>query len=337
MIIDVHAHVTPPPEVYAYNYNLLVTEGASGRGDLKLSGDSLEASLQEHIRQVREVGTDCQLITLRPLAIPTAGTTETVVRYITQTANDVIARTVKLHPDLFKGVAGLPQCAGVNPGNCLDELERCIEELGFVGCKINPDPGEGDGRTPLMGDEFWFPLYEKMVELDVPGLIHGGGSRFSPEPETDYFITVESMAGLSLLRSGVFKEFPTLKLIVAHGGAALPYQVGRGRARRLADGRGHPEVESFDAALRRLYFDTVLYNQESLELLIKVVGVERCLFGTDRPAFASTVRDPETGRYLDDIRRLVEAVPWLNEADRGLIFEGNALQAFGRLQLAAAG
>src|SRR5439155_20498191 len=101
------------------------------------------------------------------------------------------------------------------------------------------------------------------------------------EPELGYFITEQTIAGYSILRSRVFKDFPTLKLIVGHGGGYLPYQVGRARAFRLNEMRRNPDTtELFDATLKRLYFDTVLYNQESIELLIKVVGVDRVLFGS---------------------------------------------------------
>jgi predicted TIM-barrel fold metal-dependent hydrolase len=181
-----------------------------------------------------------------------------------------------------------------------------------------------------MGDEHWYPLYEKMVELDVPALVHGGPFRFSREPELGYFVTEEAVAAWGLLRSTVFRDFPSLKIIIGHGGGYVPYQVGRGRAFRLNERRRDPDLELFDMSLRRLWFDTVLYNVESLDLLFKVVGVERCVFGSDKPANGS-VRDPETGRALNDIKPLVEALDWLTPADRAAVYEGNARHLFSRL------
>jgi 4-oxalmesaconate hydratase len=256
-----------------------------------------------------------------------------VVQTITTTVNDLLARAVRLHPDRFAGMAGLPQVAGMSPANCVDELERCVKQLGFVGCKINPDPGEGGVQTPSMGDAHWYPLYAKMVELDVPALIHGGPFRFSREPELGYFCTEEAIAAWGLLRSRVFQDFPTLKIIVGHGGGYVPYQVGRGRAFRLNEIARDAQLERFDVTLRRLWFDTVLYNSESLELLFKVVGVDRCVFGSDKPANGSVV-DPETGRALNDIRLLVEAITWLTDADRAAIYAGNARQMFAGLPAA---
>ena len=96
-----------------------------------------------------------------------------------------------------------------------------------------------------------------------------------------------------------------------------------------------PTLESFDESMRRLYYDTVLYNQESVELLIKVVGADRCLFGSDKPANGSVI-DPKTGRALNDIKPYIEAIPWLSEADRKAIFEENALKVYSRLRVTAA-
>src|SRR5690242_21502566 len=83
-----------------------------------------------------------------------------------QANNDAIAMSVKAAPTRYRGVAGLPQCAGVPITNTFEEIDRCINDLGFVGIMINPDPYEGSGTpTPGMGDEYWYPLYEKMVQL----------------------------------------------------------------------------------------------------------------------------------------------------------------------------
>ena len=59
--------------------------------------------------------------------------------------------------------------------------------------------------------------------------------------------------------------------------------------------------------MRNLYYDTVLYSKDALELLFKTVGVDRCLFGTERPG-VGTVKDPRTGRWLDETRFTIEAI-----------------------------
>jgi predicted TIM-barrel fold metal-dependent hydrolase len=331
MIIDTHAHVTGPAELYGFSRELQAAQGPFRPTRPALPDELIAQSLTGHIDEVDSVGTELQLVSPRPWAVPTGDRREAVVEAVTRAANDMIGRATQLFPERFRGLAALPQSPATGLARAVAELDRCVSELGFVGCKINPDPGEGAVETPHMGDEYWYPLYEKMVELDVPGLIHGGPFRFSREPELGYFISEQSVAAYGILRSRVFKDFPTLKLIVGHGGGSIPYQVGRGRAFRLNEmARGAQDLESFDATMRRLYYDTVLYNEESLELLFKVVGVDRCLFGSDKPANGS-VTDPVTGRSLNDIKPMIDGIAWLSDADRMAIYEDNARAVFTRL------
>jgi predicted TIM-barrel fold metal-dependent hydrolase len=86
--------------------------------------------------------------------------------------------------------------------------------------------------------------------------------------------------------------------------------------------------------LRNLYYDTVLYNKDSLELLFKTVGVDRCMFGTERPG-VGTVKDPRTGRWLDETRYIIEDIGFLSSADKKMIFEDTAKKVF-KLSTAAA-
>ena len=197
------------------------------------------------------------------------------------------------------------------------------EGAGFVGCLLNPDPGEGTPtRLRRSADRFWYPLYEKLVELDIPGHIHSAGCRSERLPYSLHFINEESIAVVSLLNSNVFKDFPTLKILVSHGGGAIPYQYARFEASALRRG-----IERFSERMRNLYYDTVLYSKESLELLIKTVGADRCLFGTERPG-VGTVKDPSTGRWLDETRFMIEDFEWLSDADKKMIFEDNAKKVF---------
>ncbi len=83
--------------------------------------------------------------------------------------------------------------------------------------------------------------------------------------------------------------------------------------------------------MRKLYFDTALYNTESLELLFKIIGPDNCLFGSERPGAGSTT-NPETGRWFDDIKPLIDGIPWLSADDRDKIYEGNARRLFTRFK-----
>jgi predicted TIM-barrel fold metal-dependent hydrolase len=156
-----------------------------------------------------------------------------------------------------------------------------------------------------------------------PGSHPFAGCRSERLPYSLHFINEESIAVVSLLSSNVFKDFPTLKILVSHGGGAIPYQFARFEAGSLR----RPGAMRFSEAMRYLYYDTVLYSKDALELLFKTVGVDRCLFGTERPG-VGTVKDPRTGRWLDETRFTIEAIDWLTAEDKKKIFEDNAKKLF---------
>jgi predicted TIM-barrel fold metal-dependent hydrolase len=210
------------------------------------------------------------------------------------------------------------------------ELERCVNELGMRGCLINPDPYENNGtKAPPMGDRYWYPLYEKLCELDVPGHIHGVGSRaVEREPYTLHFINEETTAVFGLCNSDVYKDFPDLKIIVSHGGGAMPYQVGRFEAPTLRAKARNPEVLLFSERMQKLYYDTTLYTQKAVELLIDVVGVDQCLLGSECPGTGS-VDNPATGRKHDDVVSHINEIDWLSDEDRDKLFYKNAIKVFG--------
>jgi 4-oxalmesaconate hydratase len=337
MIIDMHGHVTAPAELYAYKSGLLASRGHHGKGNPGISDERMHQAVKRHLDLLAGVGTDVQFISPRPFQLMHSEQPDTVVRWWVEANNDVIARQCRAYPDVFRGVCALPQTPRGDLRPCVEELERCVKEHGFIGCLLNPDPTEGTGLQPTLDDEHWYPLYEKMVELDVPALVHSTACKNPRESYSAHFIAEESVAVLNLCKtsSKVFKDFPSLRLIISHGGGSVPYQVGRWRSGRFREQEPDTSLESFDASLRRLYYDTVLYNQESLELLFRIVGPDRCMFGTENPGVGSS-KDPATGAWLDDLKPVIEGIPWLSAQDRELIFERNVRSVFPRFRVPAA-
>lgn len=332
MIIDIHGHVSAPEALYAWKANLLSHRGAHGYAPPRMSDDAVrEAYLApnasfgdvSHLDHLDGAGVDVQLISPRPYQMMHSEQPARVVQAFTEAVNDVIARSCELFPGRFRGVAGLPQSPELPVEAWLDELRRCVGELGFVGATLNPDPHEGTRVPPALGDRYWYPFYEALVELDVPAIIHSAGCRPpAREPYSLHFIQEETVAVWSLLNSDVFRDFPALKIVVTHGGGAIPYQVGRFLP---ADARRGGE--RYLDKLRRLYFDTCLYTQDAIELLLRTVGVDRALFGTEKPGTGSQ-RNPDTGEWYDDIHLLVDRIEWLSDDDRSALMHGNAASLF---------
>ena len=155
MIIDIHAHVSAPAELYSYQAHLLASRGGQRRSTFKADDEKVADALKPHLRFLKEAGTDLQLVSPRPYTLMHHEKPDKIVHWYVESCNDLIARQCRMHPDSFKGVAALPQCVGTPIKEALPELERCVKELGFIGCLVNPDPGaRGDDSTPAMGDEY---------------------------------------------------------------------------------------------------------------------------------------------------------------------------------------
>jgi 4-oxalmesaconate hydratase len=350
MIIDSHAHLVAPPSLYAYRSLLIVSGAQHGASLVEIKDAELQTFADSNVKTMDGVGTDMQLISPRPFQLINRGRV-TDAKLWARSNNEIIARTVKMHPNRFRGVAALPQVSGQPVDIIFDEIDYAVNELGFVGILLNPDPGEGLDQTPTLADEYWYPLYEKLVAMDLPAHIHSGGC-CGRETYDEHFITEESLAITSIARSEVFDRFPTLKLMISHAGGAIPYQVGRWRSNRVMQiakeetvsgfefrSRGKEDAyklvgkavksELFDETLKRFYFDTCLHHKPSLELVFNLVGSERCLFGTERPGSGSGI-DPVTKRPYDDLKPVIESISSLTEQDKKNIFEDNAKRFWGK-------
>jgi 4-oxalmesaconate hydratase len=119
-----------------------------------------------------------------------------------------------------------------------------------------------------------------------------------------------------------------LKLIIPHGGGAVPYHWGRFRG--LADMLKRPPLE--ESVLGNVYFDTCVYHQPGIDLLLKVVPLENILFASEMVGAVRGI-DPETGHHFDDTKRYVDALP-LSAADKRKVFELNARRVYPRLDKA---
>ena len=118
----------------------------------------------------------------------------------------------QLFPEHFAGVCQLPQTPNGALDDSVAELRRCVEELGFVGCNLNPDTSGGFFNGPGLADKYWYPLYEKMCELRVPAMIHVSEACNTPYFQTtgSYYLAADTVAFMQMMTSDLFKDFPDL-------------------------------------------------------------------------------------------------------------------------------
>ncbi len=211
--------------------------------------------------------------------------------------NDGMAELVRSHPDRFVGLATLPM---QDPDRAAAELDRAVTELGLRGAEICTHINGRDLDHPSLR-----PVYAAAERLGVPLFLHpqnwGDMRRFR-----DYalwnlagFPLETALAGSHLIMGGVFEQFPKLRVILAHGGGYLPYQVGRldhGYAARREVHERLPRRPS--EYLANFYFDSLTHSALSLRFLLDRMGDGHVVIGSDYPFNMGDERPVETVRAL---------------------------------------
>jgi len=323
MIVDIHGHYTTAPEQLGLWRKAQL---AGKRVDLRISDDEIRESLEKNqLRIQKERGTDVTFFSPRASAMEHHVGDAKVSADWTRLCNDLIHRCCSLYPDKFVAVAQLPQSPGAAPKDSIPELERCVKELGFIGCNLNPDPSGGHWKDPPLTDTWWYPLYEKLVELDVPAMVHVSSSCNPNFHATGaHYINADTTAFMQFITSDIFKDFPALRFVIPHGGGAVPYHWGRYRG--LAQDMKRPPFK--ELVLQNVFFDTCVYHQAGIDLLLRVIPPENILFAAEVVGAVRGI-DPETGNYYDDTRRYIDNSA-LAAADKKKIFEDNARRVYPR-------
>lgn len=332
MIIDCHGHYTTAPAAHTHFREQQIKgldnpEMLAHLARPEVSDDEIRESLEgAQLKLQRWRGTDLTIFSPRASAMGHhIGHEETSLTWL-RLCNDLIHRVTELYPENCAGVCQLPQSPGVAPAHSAAELERCVNELGFIGCNLNPDPSGGHWTAPPLTDKSWYPLYEKMVELDVPAMVHVSASCNPCFHATGaHYINADTTAFMQFIEGDLFKDFPNLRFIIPHGGGAVPYYWGR--CRGLADMLKRPPLHSH--VMKNVFFDTCAYHQPGIDLLLDVIPVENILFGSEMVGAVRGI-DPETGHYFDDTKRYIGGSS-LSAADKQAVFEGNAKRVYPRL------
>lgn len=332
MIIDIHGHYTTAPKALEAWRNQQIASlkdpaQAPRVADLKISDDELRETIESNqLKLMQARGLDLTLFSPRASFMAHhIGDFNTSATWAA-ICNELCYRVAGLFPENFIGVAMLPQSPGVDPKTCISELEKCINAYNFVGINLNPDPSGGHWKEPPLYDRYWYPIYEKMVEYDIPAMIHVSTSCNACFHTTGaHYLNGDTTAFMQLLESDLFRDFPTLRLVIPHGGGAAPYHWGRFRG--LAQALNKPELE--EHLLNNVWFDTCVYHQPGINLLTEVIPVKNVLFASEMIGAVRGI-DPRTGHHFDDTKRYIEAAK-LTDEERFQIYEGNARRVYPRL------
>ena len=339
MIIDCHGHYTTTPAAHKRfreaQLARLADPSLAEPEPAEIGDDEIRESIESNqLKLLRERGGDLMIFSPQASSMEHHVRDPATARAWARACNDLISRVVRLFPKHFAGACQLPQTPGGSLDDSIAELRRCVEELGFVGCNLNPDPSGGHWTSKPLTDEYWFPLYEAMVELDVPAMIHVSAS-CNPNFHAlgAHYLNADTTAFMQFLEGDLFAQFPTLRFVIPHGGGAVPYHWGRYRG--LADRLGRPPLD--EHVMKNVYFDTCVYHHAGIDLLHTVIDADNILFASEMLGAVRGV-DPETGFHWDDTKRYVDALE-LAEDERAKVFERNARRVYPRLdaRLAAAG
>lgn len=327
LTVDIHCHVHTPlaDEMVKDVINLDVDPLFKFAGDKTREVNLKQAvAIKERITEVAprlaamdKMGIDIQAISVAPPQY-FYWTEPELGRELTRVINDNIASIVAAHPDRFVGLGHLPM---QKPAFAIAELERCAKTLGMRGVELCTNV---DGKD--LGDAEFEPVFARLEALGMVVFLHPGGFTQGERLREHYLNNVignplESTIAVShLIFGGVLDRHPKLKVVVAHGGGfvgSYPFRMDHAwRAR--PDCRVNIKRKPTDY-LRRLYFDTIMFDPRALGHLVDLWGADHVLLGTDYPY--------DMGDY--DPLGSIRAVKKLKAAERDAIAGLNAARLLG--------
>lgn len=273
--------------------------------------------IEQRLADMDTMGVDVQMISPSPTQYYYWAEDE-LAQQIVRQQNEAIAELCARHP---QRLAGLGTLALQHPKLAIEQLEHAVKTLGLKGVEISTSVNGKELDDPSLR-EFW----ARAEALGALVFIHPFGTTLGPRTATHYLVNtigqpLETTIALSrLIFGGVLDAQPALKILAAHGGGFLPTYIGRSdhahavRPEAAADARRKPSEH-----LKRIWFDSLVYDPMALRHLIDRVGAAQVVVGTDYPF--------DMGHY--DMHALVDATPGLSEQERAAILGGNAAALIG--------
>jgi aminocarboxymuconate-semialdehyde decarboxylase len=325
VIVDVHAHVIVPE----------ITRDAGdeswrpsvrwddGEQIVERAGRSIRSAVHEFVRIDRILdeagGSGVDGLVLSPwVALLPDGPDLDESLEICRIQNDGLAALARSHPERIRALGAVPLH---HPEAAAAELLAIVAARGLCGVEI-PASVRGD----YLGDDRFLPFWESAADTGAVVFVHPTTRGFELPVFERYYLwnTVANpmetaVTGAHLIMAGVLERFPGLRVVLAHGGGALPSVRGRLRRAHVFQPQARERLqESPDDSMRRLYFDTVTHDLELLRSLIDWAGAGHVLLGSDHPF------DMGTDHPVDEVRGL--GLPSKDEAD---VLGGNAERLMG--------
>ena len=323
-VIDFHAHLMLP-EMYAITgpHSMFVKSNT----DPAMSEDARKgvrereavlvarmSDVTERIDRMDAMGVDMQVLSSSLVQQLTYWAEPLESLRLERMLNDRMAAVVAANPRRLIGLGGVPLAA---PALAVAELTRCMTELGLAGVGISTTAGDME-----LGDAALRPFWEKAEELGAVVFIHPAGNTGTRFAKWYLWNSIgqsfeEAMAIASLFYEGILDAFPRLKICISHGGGYMPYYMGRIARNYVEKPATRVNMKNSPAEyLRMLYFDSCVYETEVLEALVKRVGADRVVLGSDYP-----VGEPKPVEFVESCALTAE--------ENAKIVRENAARLFG--------
>lgn len=338
-IIDIHSHVVLPetmnqagkygPSVGIEDGHIVLAVGSSV-SRMKLDPAEVEhlaanpeaaldrafhsANVERRIQEMDEIGLSKIGVTISPLFYLYWAEPEIGVPFATL-QNDALANYCSAYPDRLFFMATLPL---QDMDASLAELQRAVGEKGAKAINL----GGGAIAGHELDDEYFWPLYAKAVELDVPLFVHPYPEPAAQEGASDDYnmswvlgyLQQESTAFVRLVYGGVLDEFPDLKVCITHGGGVIPFQLGRVDAfsRYMPGVKAKRPIPEY---VKNFYFDILIHDPRARRFMVDVIGADNLVYGSNY----GSPQDKAGVEFLD---------MGLPAEDREKIASGNAIRIF---------
>ena len=326
--IDIHTHIIPehiPKWAQKFGYgNFIHLEHHKPCCARMIKGDKFFREIESNcwdpdtrLKDCDEHGVHVQVLSVIPVMFHYWAKPHHALE-TSRFQNDYIAEIVRKNPKRFIGIGTVPM---QDPQLAIQELERCVNELGMPGVEIGSHINDWNLSAPEL-----FPFFEACERLGASVFVHPW-DMMAAESMEKYWLpwlvgmpAETSLAICSMIFSGIFEKLPNLKVAFAHGGGSFPATVGR-----IEHGFNvRPDLCAVDNPvnpkeyLGKFYLDALVHDAKMLDYVVDLIGENRVAMGTDYPF---PLGELEPGN-------LIESMPYSDEKTE-MLLNGTALEWLG--------